>query len=115
MAYCHCTDCRRWTGGPVSAFAAFAETAMAGQLPDTCLQTGGVRRWTCPACGSPLGAAFDYLEGQIYVPLGIMDQAETLAPTLHSHHGSRLPWLHIADDLPRSEGTARDDLLGSTS
>ncbi|MEM6423293.1 MAG: GFA family protein, partial [Pseudomonadota bacterium] len=23
-AYCHCADCRRWTGAPVAAFAAFA-------------------------------------------------------------------------------------------
>ena len=28
IAYCHCTDCRRITGAPVAAFAAFAENAV---------------------------------------------------------------------------------------
>ncbi|MEM1432337.1 MAG: GFA family protein [Pseudomonadota bacterium] len=110
VAYCHCTDCRRWTGAPVAAFAAFAKTAVMAGLPGTARKVGGVRRWNCAACGSPLGAAFDYLPDQIYVPVGIIDQADKLSPDLHSHHASRLPWLHIRDDLPRSDGTARTAL-----
>ncbi len=85
---------------------------MVPNLPDRLLQLGGVRRWTCETCGSPLAAAFDYLAGQVYVPLGIIDQADALAPVLHSHANSALPWLHIEDDLPRSPGTARTRLRG---
>ena len=83
---------------------------MIAQLPKAHISNAGVRRWNCATCGAPLGAAFDYLQGQIYLPLGIIDQADALEPVLHSHHAARLPWLHLADDLPRSDGTARADL-----
>jgi len=61
----------------------------------------------CNICGSPLAAEFDYLPGQIYVPLGKLDQAAKLTPELHCHDTSRLPWLHVLDDLPRENATAR--------
>jgi hypothetical protein len=70
----------------------------------------GVMRWNCPDCGSPLAASFDYLPGQIYVPIGLLDQAAALPPQLHSHKASRLPWLHIEDDLQRSASSARISL-----
>ncbi|WP_299587013.1 GFA family protein [uncultured Tateyamaria sp.] len=109
VAYCHCGDCRRWTGAPVAAFAAFENTGL--HIPGTRhSHTQGVERWNCSACGSPLAARFDYLPGQTYVPVGVLDQAETLQPVLHSHADRALPWLHIDDDLPRAEASARDML-----
>ena len=112
VAYCHCSDCRRWTGGPVGAFAAFASTAIDADPnlgPGTSFAEG-VRRWTCPSCGSPMMAEFDYLPGQTYVPIGIIDQADKLPPSVHCHEGSRLSWLHIDDEAPRIDGTARTHL-----
>ena len=50
---------------------------------------------------------YDYLPGQVYIPLGILDQADALAPRRHAHDGRRLPWLHIEDDLERFIGSAR--------
>ena len=67
----------------------------------------GVRRWSCPDCGSPLAAAFDYLPGQLYIALGLIDQAAELPPELHAHDGCRLPWLQIADNIPRIGGSSR--------
>ncbi|WP_241462551.1 GFA family protein [Tateyamaria sp. ANG-S1] len=110
VAYCHCSDCRRWTGAPVAAFAAFERKDVAGQLPDPFRGAPGVERWTCPTCHAPLAAAFDYLPEQIYVPVGIIDQADRLVPKMHSHASSALPWLHIHDDLPRADASARDAL-----
>jgi len=109
VTYCHCSDCRRWTGAPLPAFAAFDETALTEMPPSgqRASHTPGVERWTCRACGSPLAARFDYLPGQIYVPLGVIDQAHGLPPQSHCHDGSRLPWLHLDDDLPRAEGSNR--------
>ena len=112
MACCDCSDWRRSTGAPVAAFAAFDEAAVLPDLPGHVLQIGGVRRWTCARCGAPLGAAFDDGPGQVFVPVGVLDQAEAMAPVLHSHHASRPVWLNIDDDLPRSAGTARTHLQG---
>ncbi|MGL5011842.1 MAG: GFA family protein [Paracoccaceae bacterium] len=112
VSLCHCADCRRQTGAPVAAFACFAEGDVVvdpSQEPAAAV-TPGVTRGFCRNCGSPLTAQFDYLPGQIYIPLGILDQADVLAPALHSHEDARLPWLHISDDLPRYHGTSRDAL-----
>ena len=73
----------------------------------------GVERWNCAACGSPLAAWFPYLPDQVYIPIGIMEQADALPPQLHSHADSALPWLHIDDTVPRQSGTARDALAES--
>lgn len=112
VAYCHCIDCRRITGAPVAAFAAFGENAVQASpaWPVSKSFTPGVSRWFCPDCGSPLAAAFDYLPGQLYVPLGLIDQAAKLPPELHAHEGCHLPWLQIADDILRIDGTSRTSL-----
>ena len=112
IAYCHCTDCRRVTGAPVAAFAAF-ETSTVTLTPDvttTSPLTNSVKRRFCPSCGSPLTAEFAYLPKQVYVPLGLLDQADELPPELHCHTDSALKWLHIQDDTKRFAGTARDTL-----
>jgi hypothetical protein len=69
----------------------------------------------CPKCGSPLAASYDYLPGQTYVPIGVLDQADQFAPEQHSHADSALPWLHITDDLPRFSASGRGRLNAATS
>jgi len=116
VAYCHCADCRRITGAPVGVFAAFAKDALtvstAMQAPATI--NPGVQRWFCPTCGSPLAATYDYLPGQIYVPLGLLDQADDIAPEQHTHADTALSWFHLSDDLPRFPGSGRDRLNNAT-
>ena len=109
VAYCHCTDCRRVTGAPVAAFGAFDENAVqvSPAWPTSKSFSPGVTRWSCPDCGSPLAAAFDYLPGQVYVPLGLIDQAAQLPPEFHAHDRYRLPWLQIVDDIPGVGGSSR--------
>lgn len=112
VAFCHCGDCRRWTGAPAPAFAAFDDTQLTAtpQLPEALVQVCGVERWNCTVCGSPMLARFGYLPGQFYVPVGVLDNAESLSPDLHCHADNALPWLHITDDLPRHHNSARDVL-----
>ncbi|MEM9062042.1 MAG: GFA family protein [Pseudomonadota bacterium] len=115
VAYCHCTDCRRVTGAPVAAFAAFREDAVRFS-PDegsTIRANPGVTRSFCTACGSPLAGRYDYLPGQVYVAVGLIDQAESLAPEIHAHAENRLSWLTIEDDLERCEMSARSSLNAS--
>lgn len=112
VAYCHCADCRRWTGAPVGAFAAFnrADLTTEPALGAGTSHHPAVRRWNCDHCGSPLAATFDYLPGQIYVPIGLLDQADALPPKIHCHADKGMPWLHIADDIERATGSGRDAL-----
>ena len=114
VTYCHCSDCKRVTGSPLPAFAGFAPeqvTLTPNHAPVS--HATGVARWFCPDCGSPLLASFDYLPDQVYVPLGIMDDLDALAPQMHCHTGSKANWLHLSDDLPRQTASGRDQLRGN--
>ncbi|WP_132858688.1 GFA family protein [Shimia isoporae] len=116
VAYCHCSDCRRWTGAPLPAFAAFGATdlTVSPEQDAGVSHSEGVTRWNCHSCGSPLMARFEYLPDQVYVPLGLLDQAADLPPALHCHSEAAYPWLHVDDDIPRITGTARDTLNNAT-
>ena len=108
VAYCHCEDCRRATGGPVAAFAAFEEGEIAFEPHEgkrVNVNTGVIRTF-CKNCGSSLTGRYDYLPNQVFVSLGVIDQSDSLAAEMHAHNAQCLPWLHIADDLERSEATA---------
>ncbi|MEM6358430.1 MAG: GFA family protein [Pseudomonadota bacterium] len=112
VSYCHCADCRRWTGAPLPAFAAFPTDALTiSPDPGPVAFVPGVERWFCRECGSPMAARFDYLPGQIYVPVGVLDQAAEFPPTMHAHAEAALPWLALSDALPRHHGSARDSLV----
>ncbi|PLX36608.1 MAG: aldehyde-activating protein [Hyphomicrobiales bacterium] len=115
ISYCHCRDCRRFTGAPVAAFAAFAADAVSFSPNDGSVAPGadGVERTFCPQCGSPLAGRFDYLPGQVFVALGVLEQAEELVPEQHSYESHRLSWLHIEDDIERFDTSSRDRLNDS--
>lgn len=112
VTYCHCSDCRRSSGAPVAAFAGFAvdDLSVEPTLTKWASAAPGAKRWFCPNCGSPIAAEYDYLPGQIYVSLGLLDQAEALEPQGHAHAEEAIGWLHIEDDLPRQTGSARETL-----
>lgn len=115
VAYCHCSDCRRWTGAAVGVFAAFAVADIASTPPlgEPVSHAPGVERWFCRDCGSPLAARFDYQPDQLYVPIGLIDQAADLPPEIHCHADAQLPWLHISDTLHRASGSGRDTLAAT--
>ncbi len=112
IAYCHCTSCRRQSGAPVSAFAAFAEADVHFEPSEGSAATPspGVSRAFCSGCGSATAARYVYLEGQVYVPIGLFDQPSAFEPISHSHAGEAIGWLHLSDDLPRSAASDRDRL-----
>lgn len=113
VTYCHCNDCRRWTGAPVAAFAQFPSDAVSTSGTLNTLTSVSVNRQFCSRCGSPLLSSYDYLPGQIYVALGCLDQAAEYPPELHCHDRSRLPWLCLTDDLHREADSGRGSLLQS--
>ena len=112
VVYCHCTDCRRWTGSPVSVFAAFDKQSVTAS-PDFGTQltvNPGADRWHCAQCGSRTAASYDYLPGQIFIPVGIFHDPSSLVPTTHAHAENAVSWLHLTDGLPRTHGSAREIL-----
>lgn len=115
VCVCHCEDCRRATGGPATAVAAFQDddVAFTSNVARYTPPAGGVERTFCSTCGTSLAFRGDYVPGQIYVHIGILDDAEQFRPDVESFTRERLPWLHvdgIDGRLLRFSGTARDGL-----
>lgn len=103
VIYCHCRDCRRSSGAPVSLFAGYRT----GQIewkqgePKTYESSPGVRRSFCAECGTPLSYEDERLSGEFYIPTGVFDEPERFEPEVHDWISQKLGWLDICDDLPR--------------
>ena len=69
-------------------------------------------RTFCGTCGTPLSFQSDYLDGQTYIHISVLDSAADLVPTLHSYESRRLPWLHINDDAMRQPLSSRGVIDG---
>src|SRR5262245_12577241 len=103
--YCHCSRCRKATGGAVLAWAyveADAFQLKTGQ-PRVYVSSAEGSRAFCGECGSPLW--FTGAEGTYYsVHVGTLDDPERVPPQIHQCIETKLGWLALADDLPRVEG-----------
>ena len=51
--------------------------------------------------GTQISFTADDIPGLIDITIGSLDQPARRAPTLHCWETGRLPWLHLADDLPQ--------------
>ncbi|MBB6410176.1 GFA family protein [Mesorhizobium sangaii] len=107
VSYCHCGDCRRASGAPVSAFVGFPvdQVAFTGKALKM-YENGPVTRSFCGICGSPIAYVDERLEDVIYFTLGAMDVPADFPPTLHAYVSEQLPFLHMPDDLPRYSKTS---------
>ena len=104
VSYCHCKDCRKATGAPLTAFvgAATATVRFEGEVkPAVYRSSPQVQRHFCPRCGSPIAYEDERLPGMIYFFLGALDAPEDFPPRHHAFESHRLSWLRIDDDLPR--------------
>jgi len=66
----------------------------------------GVRRGFCAACGAPLTYESDRFPGEVHFHVSAFDRPQALPPGFHVFCEERLPWLEIADDLPRHAATS---------
>jgi hypothetical protein len=103
--YCHCSICRRSSG---AALMAFANTPARGLrltagVPRFVATSAEFERAFCGDCGTVMftrsidPARWD----MVSVHLGAVERAAEIAPTMHICHVDRLPWLDLADALPR--------------
>lgn len=105
VIYCHCQDCRRSSGAPVSLFAGYraAQVEMEQGTPKGYASSPGITRSFCVECGTPLSYEDRRLEGEIYLHVGIFDEPQGFEPEVHGWISRKLPWFDLHDDLPRYE------------
>ena len=101
--YCHCRDCRKLSGAPVSLFAGYGSEQVETEqgTPKVYESSPGVRRSFCGVCGTLLSYEAERLPGKVYVLVGAFDEAESFEPQAHDWSSQKPGWLDIPDDLPR--------------
>jgi hypothetical protein len=107
VGICHCRSCRRATGGALVAAAGFARdrVRLTGDTLTRFASSPGVLRGFCSACGTALSYESERWPDDIHLMVGAFDAPDRLRPQFHIFAGERLPWLRLADDLPRYRST----------
>jgi hypothetical protein len=103
VALCHCRDCRRSSGAPVVAWAAFAENefALTKGEPKTVNSSGTAMRSFCNACGTGLiyrNAVL--LPGIVDVQSATLDDPNAFPADAHIQTAERIEWMEKAHELP---------------
>jgi hypothetical protein len=100
---CHCSQCRRTTGGAFKPFAGIEReklriTKGANSLLIVGEEDGHDAH--CRTCGSLLYSLVR--EGAfVHVTLGTLTDDPSIRPSAHIFVGSKAPWFTITDDLPQ--------------
>lgn len=97
--WCHCQSCRKHSGAPASAFAAFDAAVVeliVGEITKF-RSSPGVLRGFCSTCGSTLTCEGDRSPGELHLHIGAFDQPERLAPMVEVYPEERLPWVHLGN------------------
>lgn len=107
---CHCADCRRVAGAPAVAWFSVPAAGLrfVAAKPRRFRSSAHATRSFCPNCGTSLTFQSDSLPDEIDITTASLDQPEMLPPRDHTHAAGRLPWLRLADGLPRYATTRED-------
>lgn len=103
QAHCHCESCRRATSSPITSFFGVdhGRIEWSGTAPRIFESSPGIFRSFCPVCGSPLTYQSKLRTHEIDLYALTLDDPTAFAADRHVMWNERLPWLHVADDLPR--------------
>ncbi len=104
--HCHCADCRRQTASPMTTFLGIPLERFnwTGKSPKTFNSSPGVTRSFCENCGTPMAFQADRYKGEIHLYAATLRAPEGFKPTFHVHYAKHLPWIKLADGLPRHPG-----------
>ena len=106
VALCHCQDCRKSSGAPMVAWAAFAEEAFrvtAGE-PVAFNSSGASWRSFCPRCGTGLFYRnAEFLPGIVDIQSATLDNPDAFPAGAHIQVAERIGWMETAHQLPLFE------------
>lgn len=117
IAYCHCSDCRGYTGAPTMVWVSF-ESSQVNYLkgsPKIYESSPGVGWGFCDYCGSSLiwQANLSVFGGSDVVitefTISSLDKPDEYVPDQHWYDGERISWFDVADNLPRYQKLRFED------
>lgn len=103
QGYCHCSICRRTTGGTLVAFASFpvAHFRYLQGHPAVFQSSARGQREFCSRCGTQIAFRGSHAPATVDVNIGSLDDPTRVPPQFHIFDQDRLSWLQISDSLPR--------------
>ncbi|MGW7773129.1 GFA family protein [Pseudomonas machongensis] len=102
VAHCHCSICRRVSGGLVVTWLTLPRKGfqwMAGE-PKRYVAPASCTRFFCRDCGAHVALETTHSPLSIDVTVATLDRPEQVRASRHIWTGSRLPWLHLDEELP---------------
>lgn len=104
--HCHCESCRRQTASPFTTFMGVPDGAWrwTGVEPAVYVSSPGRRRLFCPTCGAPVAFTDEGQPGEIHFYAALLEDHADFVPEVHFHSEERVPWISLADSLPRHCG-----------
>ncbi|MEO7634852.1 MAG: GFA family protein [Sphingomicrobium sp.] len=90
---CHCSDCRRATGGVSVAWAVFEKTAVAleGEVREYS-SSPGIHWGSCAACGSLITYRRDSRPTHLDITAATLDDPAAVPPTVEIWVGEKCAW-----------------------
>lgn len=103
FAYCHCPDCRKYTGSAFASVLAaesggFRIISGEGNLNEY-LSSPGKHRFFCKTCGCHIYLRAEHRPSMIFVRAGTLDDDPGIKPQAHFWTGVKAPWHDITDEL----------------
>lgn len=100
--YCHCSECRRFSGSIFSAFGGIPKSDFRVVKGIEHIKHYRKSEKTvlgfCSECGSSLYADKPQ-RGMVHLRLGSLHDTPSLTPQTHAFVGSKVPWYDIKDGL----------------
>ena len=108
MGYCHCSDCRLWSAGPVNAFTLWKPESVkvtkgAGQIGTFSKSANSFRKW-CKACGGHLMT--EHPQWGLIDVYAATIPAFKFSPGVHVHYQERV--LPVRDGLPKQKNLPKE-------
>ncbi len=105
IAHCHCSTCRRSSGGIVTTWISVPLTSfrwLAG-IPREYASSATCTRSFCPTCGAQLTLFTRLSPDSLDVTIATLDEPALAPADRHIWVQSRLPWLHLDEHLPQEQ------------
>ncbi|KAA0945328.1 MULTISPECIES: GFA family protein [unclassified Pseudomonas] len=105
IAHCHCSICRRASGGLVTTWITLPRSAFAWVtgLPAQYDSSESCMRYFCSHCGAQLALVTRLSPESIDVTIATLDHPEDAPADRHIWVTSRLPWVHLDEQLPQED------------
>ena len=102
VGHCHCSMCRRGSGGTVVTWATVPLENLSVTRGEPAVYKSsdhGERRF-CPNCGTQIVFWTTRFPEEIDITVATLDHPEDFPPDRHIWTRDRLPWLHLDEHLP---------------